>query len=183
MSGFSLKTRYPHASTQVLALNADLAVAAPTIATKPPEKSPLAEKFEQLWAVIDGPAYVTELQVVEDRKFRFDYAWPEEWVALELQGGIYLAGKGGHVAPKRFQNDCDKFNRAVCAGWRPCKLATGQVTPENLLLIKNLILAMRAAPEHWRQEQSRLFTLARRTGKPQHANAAEQAFTLRATRP
>ena len=172
MSGISLKARFPKASKSFLEANSALTLPSASSLKPAVAKSPLAEKFEAMWAVINGPAYVIELPVVEDRKFRFDYAWPNEWVALELQGGIYLAGKGGHVAPKRFRNDCDKFNRAVCAGWRPCKLATGQVTPENLLLIKNLILAMRAAPEHWRQEQARLFALARCTGKPQHAEAA-----------
>ena len=175
MNGFSLKARFPKASSDFLAANADLlAPKPPTVIAPKPQKSPLAVKFEQLWEVINGPAYETELPVVGDRRWRFDYAWPEAWVALELQGGIYLVGRGGHVAPKRFQNDCDKFNRAVCAGWRPCKLATGQVTPENLLLIKELVLQMHTAPEGWRQEQDRLFAVARQTGKACHEQAAQQ---------
>ena len=177
MSGFSLAARFPKASKSFLAAKTGLVAPKPsTVAVPTPQKSPLAAKFELMWEAIGSPAYVTELQVVEDRRFRFDYAWPDERVALELQGGIYLAGKGGHVAPKRFQNDCDKLNHAARAGWRTCKLATGMVTPENVQLVKDLVLAMRAAPEKWRWEQERLFALASITGKPRHAKAAERTF-------
>ena len=177
MSGFSLTARFPKASKSFLEANAHLtAPKPPTVATLPAQKSPLAVKFELLWDVIGGPAFVTELPVVEDRRWRFDYAWPDERVALELQGGIYLAGRGGHVSPKGVQTDCEKFNRAVCAGWRPCKLTNKQIIPENLLRIKNLVLAMRNAPDGWRKEQDRLFALARATGRQCHAEAANNTL-------
>lgn len=96
MSGFSLTARFPKASKAFLEANAGLvAPKPPTVADQRAQKSPLAVKFEQLWEVIGGPMFVTELPVVEDRRWRLDCAWPDEWVALELQGGIYLAGKGG----------------------------------------------------------------------------------------
>ena len=142
-----------------------------TPATKPAEKSPLAAKFEQMWGVIGGPAYVTELIVPGGRLFRFDYAWPER-VALELQGGIHLAGRGGHVAPKGVKNDCDKLNLAAAHDWRVFKLATGQVTFENLDLIVHTVLRLRQASPAWLEESKRLFALERVTGETRHALAA-----------
>lgn len=146
-----------------------------TPAVSPParaEKSPLAVKFEQMWQVIEGPAYVTELEVPGGRKFRFDYAWPER-VALELQGGIHLAGKGGHVSPKGVKNDCDKINLAAAYDWRVFKLATGQISFENLDLIVQTILRLRQASPAWLEESKRLFALERITGEARHAQAAK----------
>lgn len=104
----------------------------------PPAKSPLATRFENMWASLNGPEYEVEHPVCSDRKWRLDYFWPCG-VFLELQGGIYLAGRGGHVAPKRFQNDCDKWNQCSRQGWVGFKLATGQVTPENVAMIRDYL--------------------------------------------
>ena len=49
-------------------------------------------------------------------------------------------GVGGHGAADRMKADCDKLNLATAAGWRVFKLATGQVTPENVALIRDTIL-------------------------------------------
>lgn len=49
------------------------------------------------------------------RKWRFDFAWPEEKVAIEIQGGIY--SKGRHVRPEGYEEDCHKLNEAQLHGW------------------------------------------------------------------
>lgn len=61
---------------------------------------------------------VREYRLVPDRQWRFDRAWPKLRVAVEIQGGTY----GGpdlsyHTAGKRYQNDCQKYNRAQMEGW------------------------------------------------------------------
>ena len=53
---------------------------------RPP--SPLATKFEALWAGHGGPALTPELRFHKTRKWRFDYAWPDRKLFLEVDGGV-----------------------------------------------------------------------------------------------
>jgi hypothetical protein len=52
-----------------------------------------------------------------DRKWRFDFAWPEQRVYLEVQGGIWISG--GHSRGAGMKRDWEKFNAATVLGWRP----------------------------------------------------------------
>lgn len=54
------------------------------------------------------------------RKWRFDFAWPDQLVAAEVEGGIYSNGR--HVTPTGFIEDCRKYNEAACMGWRVFRL-------------------------------------------------------------
>lgn len=58
-----------------------------------------------------------------ERRWRFDFAWPREKVALEIHGGVWTGGR--HVRGKGIIGDMDKSNRAVLMGWRVLT-----VTPE-----------------------------------------------------
>jgi very-short-patch-repair endonuclease len=51
-----------------------------------------------------------------ERRWLFDFAWPEQMVAVEIDGGTWSRGR--HTRPQGFQNDCEKLNRAVLDGWR-----------------------------------------------------------------
>lgn len=50
-----------------------------------------------------------------DREWRFDFAWPDRGIALEVEGGIYTRGR--HVRPKGFLKDMEKYNSAAARGW------------------------------------------------------------------
>jgi hypothetical protein len=72
------------------------------------------------------PAPVFELRFAPPRRFRFDAAWPSVRVALEIQGGLYTAGR--HVRGAALEAEHVKLNLAAAAGWRvlftsPRKLA------------------------------------------------------------
>jgi hypothetical protein len=47
--------------------------------------------------------------------WRFDFAWPEFLVALEIKGA---PGRGRHTRPKGFADDCRKYNAATLLGWQ-----------------------------------------------------------------
>ena len=51
-----------------------------------------------------------------DRKWRFDFAWPDSRVYLEVDGGIYIAG--AHNRGARIKKDWEKRNAATVLGWR-----------------------------------------------------------------
>ena len=49
------------------------------------------------------------------RRWRFDFAWPEKMIAVEVEGGIWTNGR--HTRGKGFENDCIKYGEAACLGW------------------------------------------------------------------
>jgi very-short-patch-repair endonuclease len=73
---------------------------------------------ELLWALrrcgVSEP--VSEYQFT-DRRWRFDLAWPEEKVAVEIEGQG-PSGLGRHQRPVGFERDLEKYNTAAAEGWR-----------------------------------------------------------------
>ena len=71
-----------------------------------------------LWQLraVDAPTPVTELVFAKPRKFRFDLAWPVQFVALEVDGGAFIGGR--HVSGTGFEKDCEKASLAAAMGWR-----------------------------------------------------------------
>jgi len=69
----------------------------------------------QLDAVgLDG--YVREYQAIPGRRFRFDFCWVKERLAVEIQGGTY--SRGAHARPLGIKRDYEKGNLAVQYGWK-----------------------------------------------------------------
>lgn len=65
------------------------------------------------------------------RRWRFDAAFPGRMVALELDGGVWIAGR--HTRGKGFMRDCEKLNTATAMGWKvfrfvPEQLENGEMT-------------------------------------------------------
>lgn len=57
----------------------------------------------------------TEYRFHPERKWRFDFAFPDVQVAVECEGGIFV--KGAHTRGAHFRSDCEKYNAAVELGW------------------------------------------------------------------
>jgi very-short-patch-repair endonuclease len=59
-----------------------------------------------------------QYKILPDRKFRWDFAWPDDTVrlAIEIQGGSYMGGK--HNTAKGQAADYEKHNLATLAGYR-----------------------------------------------------------------
>lgn len=78
-----------------------------------PTKIPRAKsKPEELFALhlkaekIGG--WLRELKFSESRKWRVDFVWPKEIIAVEIQGGTH--SKGRHVRGAGYEGDCEKLN-------------------------------------------------------------------------
>lgn len=71
-----------------------------------------------LWKALGIPEPMGEYRFHPIRRWRFDWAWPEERVALEIEGGIWMAGKGAHSRPMNIIRDQEKQNEAGKLGWR-----------------------------------------------------------------
>ena len=55
-------------------------------------------------------------QVRTGRRWRFDFAWPDRLVALEVDGGTHSGGR--HVTGAGIEGDSEKFSEAAVLGWR-----------------------------------------------------------------
>lgn len=78
-----------------------------------------------------GVAPVMEYQFHPKRKWRFDYAFVNEKIALEVEGGVHTGGR--HIRPRGFLNDMEKYNMAAVMGWRLLR-----TTPDMLLSRRTL---------------------------------------------
>lgn len=60
------------------------------------------------------------------RKWKFDFAFPEAKLAIEVEGGT--KGKSRHTKHKGFSADCEKYNAAAMQGWMVLRYTTDMVT-------------------------------------------------------
>lgn len=73
------------------------------------------------------PRPVEEYRFAPPRRWRFDFAWPDERVYLEIEGGLTQVGQRcpvcgrtarvGHASIRRALSDLEKYNAATLAGW------------------------------------------------------------------
>lgn len=86
--------------------------------TKKKKVSVLELAFERLLKNEGFKEFVREHRFDPTRLWRFDFANIEDKVAVEIEGGVWLRGRGGHTSPSGFKKDCEKYNRAAVLGWR-----------------------------------------------------------------
>jgi very-short-patch-repair endonuclease len=61
------------------------------------------------------PEPFMEYRFNHERRWRFDFAWPDQMLAVEIEGGSWTRGR--HTRGAGFRNDCEKYNAAGKAGW------------------------------------------------------------------
>jgi len=79
------------------------------------EKEQQDIKFRAHCRSLGIPEPRAEVQFHSTRKWRFDYAWPQYRVALEIEGGVFTGGR--HTSGAGFMKDAEKYNYAACMGW------------------------------------------------------------------
>ena len=80
---------------------------------------------------------LTEHRFHPTRKWRFDYAWEDHRIALEVEGGVWVGGR--HTSGAGFVKDMEKYNEAACLGWRIIRCQ-----PRELCSIKTVDTIKRA---------------------------------------
>lgn len=68
------------------------------------------------------PEPVQEHRFHPPRRWRFDLAYPDLKIAVELEGGIWTMGR--HTRGSGFVKDTEKYNQAVLDGWRVLRYTT-----------------------------------------------------------
>jgi len=90
----------------------------------PKPLSPGEELFK-LHCRISGLNPVTEHRFDTKRKWRFDFAFPTQKLAVEIEGAIWSRGR--HTRGIGYEGDMEKYNAAVLAGWRVLRYSTDMV--------------------------------------------------------
>jgi len=76
------------------------------------------------------------------RRWRFDYAWPDQKLALEVEGGAWTNGR--HTRGAGFLADIAKYNDATLRGWRLLRVSPSQLI--DLQTMTMLERALRSVP-------------------------------------
>jgi len=107
----------------------------PTTISREPDPAPepkikrefdRAEVFLRALEVRGLPRPEREWKFDAKRRWRFDYAWAQQMIALEVEGGVWTGGR--HTRGAGFLKDIEKYNRAAALGWRLLR-----VTPDKLV--------------------------------------------------
>lgn len=86
-----------------------------------------------------GPGIRSRFKAANLRDWRFDFAWPDIMLAVEIEGGIYTNGR--HVRPKGFEDDVRKYNRAVLLGWTLIRFTAGMIDSGDALRVLRQAIA------------------------------------------
>jgi hypothetical protein len=83
--------------------------------------------FGNCWVMLapqQMPAPVAEYRFAPPRKWRFDWAFPMEMIAVEVEGNAWrVPGGGRHMQ----DSDLDKYNHAAALGWRVLRFSPGML--------------------------------------------------------
>lgn len=80
------------------------------------------------------PDPVQEHRFHPSRRWRFDFAWIESRVAVEIDGGTFAhSGYSRHTTGVGFRKDCEKLNAATVAGWRVLRFTYDMVRDGSAL--------------------------------------------------
>ena len=89
------------------------------------KKSASEAKLQHQISDFQLPEPDLEVTFCDDRKWRFDFAWPELMLAVEVEGGTWNGGR--HTRPVGFENDCEKYNQAAIMGWTLIRVTTTMI--------------------------------------------------------
>lgn len=78
-----------------------------------------------------------------ERLWRADFAWPDQKLLVEIEGGIWMRGGGGHSHPMGIEKDIEKHNAAVALGWRLIRVTDKMLArkrwPELIVLLQKFL--------------------------------------------
>ena len=82
----------------------------------------MISKLEETLALhiraVNLPTPTREHRFHEIRRWRFDFAWPEQKIAAECEGLTRPGKKSRHTTNAGFVGDLEKYNAAAMLGWR-----------------------------------------------------------------
>lgn len=105
--------------------------------------SSLETQFDFLWLRLrpkELPLPVAEYRFAPPRRWRFDRAFVELKVGIELEGGVYVRGR--HQRPEGFKADVEKYNAAALAGWLVLRFTADDLKQEPDRVVAQVVAAI-----------------------------------------
>src|SRR4051812_26009325 len=107
--------------------------------------SKLEEQLAYQIRVAKLPVPAREFVFAPPRRWRFDFAWLDRALAVEVEGGIFMAGR--HSRGAGFRADAEKYNTATLMGWRVLKFTDREIkTGEALTWIQRALVGQIQLP-------------------------------------
>jgi hypothetical protein len=82
-------------------------------------------RLDLLLAAAGLPTPTPEFRFRPPRRWRFDWAWVPQLVALEIDGGVWVRGR--HTRGKGYDRDIEKLNTAALLGWLVLRVTPAMV--------------------------------------------------------
>lgn len=77
------------------------------------------------------PEPTREFTFAKPRRWRFDLAYPDLKIAIEVEGGIFI--NGAHTRGKGYEDDLEKYNKATLLGWKLIRVSAGMIKSGDAL--------------------------------------------------
>ncbi len=105
---------------------------------------PRSKAEECLAAALDaqplpGWDLTREYQFDKARRWKFDFAFPSQKLAIEVDGRYHRTHRGQHA-------DSEKFNEAVRQGWRVLRLPADNLSKVKAAAFAGLVLELLCCP-------------------------------------
>ncbi len=117
------------------------------------------------------------------RKWRFDFAWPDDRLAVEMEGGVFshpvkcdkckepverfdkrtkrmvrvYATYGGHTTNTNFQADCAKYNAAAGLGWIVLRYTSKDMEDRPVQVVEEIMAVLSHELAAYAETQRELF--------------------------
>ena len=87
------------------------------------------------------PPPVPEHPFAPPRQWRADWAWPDQMLLWEIEGGTWKPGGGRHNRAAGYEADARKYNAAAVRGWRIIRTTGAMVESGEALAVLTDALA------------------------------------------
>lgn len=105
--------------------------------------STLEQSFLTAWRIFGTDITPTpEHRFHPTRRWRFDFAFPDQRVAVELEGGTWV--KGRHSTGRGMSADAEKYNAAVVGGWRVLRFTSDMLRDDPAACISTVVQVLEA---------------------------------------
>jgi very-short-patch-repair endonuclease len=89
--------------------------------------TPLEQKLAFQIRAVGLPDPHREYRFVPGRRYRADFAWENERLLVEAEGGLFSKGKGWHLSIGGYLDDLEKYNLAALLGWRVLRYTAKEI--------------------------------------------------------
>ena len=74
-----------------------------------------------------------EYRFASPRRWRFDFAYPSRYLAVEVEGATWTGGR--HTRGAGYEADCEKYSVAAILGWRVLRVTSSMIRDGRALAL------------------------------------------------